>query len=117
MDDLQIYSEIFPSIDREVIKLILGELKADEVLDALLNISEPHYNSDPQTAWNNDAAELEANSEPSSNSDNFYDVTESHAMLSPFNLEEEEQPQGFFSRLFNRRRRHHTYRYDPDDDL
>ena len=39
MDDLQIYSEIFPSIDREVIKLILGELKADEVLDALLNIS------------------------------------------------------------------------------
>ncbi len=114
MDDLQIYSEIFPSIDREVIKLILEELKADEVLDALLDISEPHYISDPQTAWNNDAA---ANSEPSSNSDNFYDVTESHAMLSPFNLEEEEQPQGFFSRLFNRRRRHHTYRYDPDDDL
>ncbi len=117
MDDLQIYSEIFPSIDREVIKLILEELKADEVLDALLDISEPHYISDPQTAWNNDAAELEANLEPSSNSNNFYDVTESHAMLSPFNLEEEEQPQGFFSRLFNRRRRHHTYRYDPDEDL
>ncbi|MCK5641633.1 MAG: hypothetical protein KAJ19_12600 [Gammaproteobacteria bacterium] len=116
MDDLQIYSEIFPSIDREVIKLILEELKADEVLDALLDISKPHYNPDPdpQTVWNNDVV---ANLEPNSNSDNFNDITESHAILSPFYLEEEEQPQGFFSRLFNRRRRHHTYRYDPDDDL
>ena len=39
MDSLEIYSEMFPKIDREVIKLILQELNSDEILDALINIS------------------------------------------------------------------------------
>ena len=54
MDSLEIYSEMFPKIDREVIKLILQELHTDEILDALINIS-----TDNGNPFNNYLSEIE----------------------------------------------------------
>ena len=120
MDSLEIYSEMFPKIDREVIKLILQELNSDEILDALINISTDSSLSQ-QTAILISEQLRSPNPESYSAPPERVEIEETssyipeyHPMLSENDLEE--QSSGFFNRLF-RRRRDAEARYNPDDDL
>ena len=124
MDSLEIYSEMFPKIDREVIKLILQELHTDEILDALINISTDSSLSQ-QTAVLISEQLRSPNPESYSAPPERVEIEETssyipeyHPMLSENDLFEvdEEQSSGFFNRLF-RRRRDAEARYNPDDDL
>ena len=121
MDSLEIYSKMFPKIDREVIKLILQELHTDEILDALINISTDSSLSAVLISEQLRSPNPESYSAPPERveiEETSSYIPEYHPMLSENDLFEvdEEQSSGFFNRLF-RRRRDAAARYNPDDDL
>ncbi len=117
MDSLEIYSEMFPKIDREVIKLILQELHTDEILDALINISTDSSLSQ-QTAVLISEQLRSPNPESYSAPPERVEIEETSSYIPEYHYENdlEEQSSGFFNRLF-RRRRDSAARYNPDDDL
>lgn len=145
LNEINIYVQMFPKLEPDVIKLVLEEASADDVLDILLNLSNDIENEEvtqPETPADNEPAILKQDRN-FSNYPSFNDISPvSHHQSYRTRKNSEEQPlisenddytdlfgisdntsrtnSGMFSSLgslFRRKSTDKKNRYNPDDNL
>ena len=123
-DQFIFYKQMFPKLDNDVIRLVLEEVEADNILNVFLELTSelthkenlshlkfleppppPLFDNDVHNTNHNQPVERPSNS--NDNFDNIFGQDNSTAY----------QPPGFLSRLFGRNSNYNAVKYERDDDL
>ena len=118
-DQFIFYKQMFPKLDDNVIRLVLEEVEANNILNVFLDLTQelsqeeilsslnfleppPLFESDMYSTNHNQSSVIVER--PSDSNDNFDNSTAY-------------QPPGFLSRLLRRNSNYNAVRYERDDDL